>query len=142
MDFQFLSIKDPKLITKAILTCFFQNFHITQDSLTAFSKSQLTEQLKLSELARRPKRGFQICVIIEKNNYPKPFANSDFSGWTTINKNTVLTPKSFKGGKEYPYRTLIFSNTILKRYLSPKNTQTSHTLIPVSYTHLTLPTKA
>ena len=129
MDFQFLSIKDPKLITKAILTCFFQNFHITQDSLTAFSKSQLSEQLKLSELARRPKRGFQICVIIEKNNYPKPFANSDFSGWTTINKNTVLTPKSFKGGKEYPYRTLIFSNTILKRYLSPKNTQTTHTLI-------------
>ena len=133
MDFKFLTLKDSSNITKALLTCFLETFYLKQEYSHNYSKSQLSEQLKAAETARRPSRGFQVVIVIEKENFPKPFENTDFLNWSPISKNAVFTPKRVKSGstetKEYPYRTLVFSNTLLRRFLSPKNTQSTHRIL-------------
>ena len=124
LDFQYYTFKNAENLSLPLLRAFINAFGFERpEDILSLSKSQLIETLKKVELARRPRRSFQVCVLTENKAFATQFfTSSDFKKGSLITQKSVETLKLYEGKKSYPYRTLIISPSLLKKFCSSENT--------------------
>lgn len=117
MQLTYFTFKNAEKIPTHLIKAFLINFHLrSPEEVNSLTRNQLVEQLKSVELKRRPRRAFQVVFGLEKQFFPPFFSKEDFEKSNYINKSSVETPKKYENAKEYPYRCLLISPTLLRKF--------------------------